>query len=131
MVTKILFTVVVACAVLLFFRYRQQKQQDIVTAREKVINPELDDSRPLVGWVASTIVVVMILVSGAMFYSHWLDANEVIYVKVVDSSSGTFTRYEAYRGDIEDRSFRTMDGRTITLALTERMETALTPPARN
>jgi hypothetical protein len=64
----------------------------------------------------------MLTGSGMFLYQQWRDAYQVVTLRVVDSRSGHAATYQAYRGDIEGRSFRTLDGRTITLAEVERLE---------
>lgn len=74
--------------------------------------------------LATGVVTLMILASAFLLYDHWRDSSEVIYIRVVDASSGRAAEYQAQRGDIEDREFITTDGRRIVLAETERLETS-------
>ena len=69
-------------------------------------------------------VVLMLLASGYLLYQHWRDGSEVIFIRVVDASSGRSAEYQAQRGDIDDREFVTTDGRRVVLAETERLETS-------
>ena len=71
---------------------------------------------------AAAVVLLMILGTGLFLYLQWRDAHEIVVVRVVDSSSGRSVTYEAYQSDVEGRSFRTLDGRVVTLAEVERME---------
>jgi hypothetical protein len=41
------------------------------------------------------------------------------------------TEYRAYRGDIEERAFVTVDNVSVTLAATERLETSTKPLDQN
>ena len=67
------------------------------------------------------------MVAGAAFYLYldWRGASEIVQVRVIDAGTGKSSEYEVYRGEIEDRSFRTIDGRRVILAETERMETSV------
>lgn len=80
-------------------------------------------ARPLFKWFA-VAAVALTLAGVALWLLHaWRAAAEVVTVQVFDASSGAMTEYQAYRSDLEARSFRTVDGRRVTLAETERMET--------
>jgi len=130
MLTKILFTVAVIVAVLAFARFRQQRQSQMASAAPRVI--DAPQRRPVaVGWLASAAVVLMLIASGVLIYTHWQDANVLIQVRVVDAGTGKVATYRAYRGDISDREFTTVDGVHVVLAATERLETTTRPPARN
>lgn len=136
MITKILFTIGVIIAGMAYARYRaQQGMLDRPSQpREKLVNPApVNKPKRMfsVATLAGAAVVVMILASGLMLYQSWVDSNKVVYIKVVEAGSGASAEYQAYRGDIDDRSFTTTDGRLITLATTERMETTLNPRPQN
>ena len=129
---KLLLTAAVIAAVLIYLRYRQQQSRvevEIVPA-PRVVNPP-PARRRTIGWLASTVVVFFILGSGIWLYSYWQEQNQVLYVRVVDAGTGHVTDYRAYRGDIDDREFVTIDGMQVRLAETERLETTTIPPARN
>jgi len=129
MLSKILFTIAVIVGVLAFARFRQRRSAELASNPPRVIHPAV--RRMPIGWLASAAVVLMLLASGVLLYNHWRDANAVIYVRVVDAGSGQSTAYRAYRGDIEDREFVTVDGVRVILAETERLETSTRPPPQN
>jgi len=130
MLTKILFTVAVVVAVLAFARFRQQRQSELAASTPRLVNPPAKRNIP-VRWLASAAVVLMLLATGVLLYTHWQDANLVIQVRVVDAGSGKVATYRARRGDIDDREFVTVDGVHVVLAETERLETTTRPPGRN
>ncbi len=74
----------------------------------------------------AVFVVLTIMITGSVlyFFNQWWDANRIVVVKVIDSTTGRAVEFEAYNGDIDGRSFRTTDGRKITLAAVERLEVA-------
>lgn len=136
MLTKIFFTLSIVAAVMAFLRFRQQQEGDFNPARpSRVINPDDVPEKPSkfrsVGWLATIAVSLMMLSFAGLMYNSWKESNDLIYVRVVDASSGKSQQYSAYRGDIEDRSFKTINGVTVRLADTERMETSTIPPAQN
>jgi len=55
---------------------------------------------------------------------QWLGTREVVSVRVVNANTGTSISYRAYRGDVGEHGFTTVDGRSITLAEIERLEVA-------
>ena len=55
-------------------------------------------------------------------YHQWQDNYQIVQVHVIDTRSGKEVTYEAYKGDIEARSFLTVTGRQVNLAEVERME---------
>lgn len=132
MITKILFTLGLIVVVLAVVRFRQQRG----AAPPRIDRPDAVEAAPFlrrthVGWLATAAVVLMLFASGLFLFLTWRDANEIIRVQVIDAGSGRSATYQAFRGEIEDRSFRTTDGRRIVLAETERMETAAFMPGQN
>lgn len=115
MVTKILFTLAVIAGVILLVRLRQ-RAGTVATA-------EPDETRQGFRWLALFAVLLIVLGSALFLWQAWRDASEVMVLRVVDTRTGKVTVYEAYRSDVEGRSFRTVDGRRILLAETERLET--------
>lgn len=69
------------------------------------------------------MVVVLIVVAAALWLvREWRSAHEILRVRVINSATGSSSEYEAYRSDIENRRFRTVDGRRVDLAEVERLE---------
>ena len=123
MFSKIIFTLAVVFAALMFARMRRRPGLESPAARRAVVEQtsrRADTVRIL------ALAVVALMIAGAAFYlySDWRAASEIVQVRVIDAGSGKVSEYQAYRGEIEDRSFRTRDGRRVVLADTERMETA-------
>jgi hypothetical protein len=127
---KLLLTVAVIAGVLLYLRYRSLQSMPPPPREPRVVNPPPPPRRGP-GKVASALVVVAILGSGLGLYRYWQEQHQVLYVRVVDAGTGHTQVYRAYRGDIDDRAFLTVDGTQVHLAETERLETTTIPPARN
>jgi hypothetical protein len=119
MVGKILFTAAVIAAVILMVRLRGRR-----TSAPVAVGSPAGPPRVLIRWLATGVVAVMVAAAALFVYLDWRAAREIVQVRVVDARSGNVSTYQAYRGEIEERSFRALDGRRITLAETERMETA-------
>lgn len=126
MLTKILFTLAVIAGVFVFFRHRREGGRLPAQPAPVLLN-RVSRRRPLIGWIASAVLVVMVAASALLVLHSWRDTQDIIYIRVIDAGSGNMSSYEAYRGDIEERSFRSIDGRHITLAATERLETSTVP----
>ncbi len=122
MIGKILFTAAVILVVALIWRTRQPRSQH-GRPPPRLINPARQSRAP-VRVLAIGVVSLLLLASGYLLYEHWRDNSEVIYIRVVDATTGRAAEYRAQRGDIEDRAFTTTDGRRIVLADTERLETS-------
>lgn len=131
MLTKILFTAAVIAVVVALMRFRRQREAMVSRAEPRLVNPPKGQSALPIGWLASAAVVLMLITSGVLLYSHWQDSNVVITVKVVDAGSGKSASYRARRGDVGDREFLTVDGVRVVLAETERLETATRSSGQN
>jgi hypothetical protein len=131
MIGKVLFTIGVILVVALIWRTRTPRRA-IGGPPSRVINNLPSERRwPLKG-IALGVVALMLITSAYLLYQHWLDSNEIIFIRVVDARSGHATEYRAQRGDIQDREFITTDGRRVVLAETERLETStISSPAQN
>lgn len=127
MLTKILFTLAVVALVVGVTRFRRQREIEMRQRRLAMPVPAPARSPFPIGWLATGVVLLMLLVGAVWLYDHWRDNNQVIHVRVVDAGTGRAASYRAYRGDIEDREFVTVDGVHVVLAETERLETFSTP----
>jgi len=119
MLTKLLLTIGVIVAVVLIFRTRrpaptqQPTQQTTASAR-----PALSPTR-LTAWILITVIVAITLAATAW---QWFQTEEVMTVRVINSNTGDSVNYQVYRDAVGVRTFKTTDGRTITVAEVERME---------
>lgn len=114
MISKILFTISVIAAVILFVKLRRRQVPQTPQAE--------DETAQGFRWLALVAVGLMVIGSGIFVWQAWRDASEVLVLKVIDTRSGQVTEYRAYRSDVDGRAFRTVDGRRISLAETERLE---------
>jgi len=65
---------------------------------------------------------LMLLATAVMLYFDLEKNYRVVTVRVINSDNGQVVEYRARRGDIDGRTFETLDGRVVTLADVERME---------
>jgi hypothetical protein len=70
---------------------------------------------------AYILVVLMLFGSGFYLFQSWDRQHQVVEVQVVNPYNGEVQRYDVRRGDIDGRTFRTLDGRLIRIAEMERL----------
>ena len=114
MIKKILFTIIVAAAVFLFYKIKRQQPQ------KKPTTEELPEGRLSTQLIAYIVVGFMLLFSAIFFTLNWLDDNSLIEVRVVTGE--TTTQYQIKKNSLKDRTFTTADGRIIELGDNERLE---------
>ena len=117
MLTKILFTALVVLACYLFIRYQRQRRLKVAAAP---IRPQIK-STPMRD-LALGLCLFSVVASSAFVGYRWWDDQRVLDVRVINATSGAVSEYQAYKGDVEGRSFITIDGRQISIADSERME---------
>lgn len=114
MIKKILFTIIVAGVVFLFYKIKRQQPVKQTSAPEP---PEGKLSTQLIAYV---VVGFMLLFSAAFFTLNWLDDNSIIEVRVVTDNNTS--EYQIKKNTLKDRTFTTVDGRIIELGDNERLE---------
>lgn len=67
-----------------------------------------------IGLVAVTSVVMLVW--------QWQDRNQQAIVAIINTETGNTLEYRSKYSLIEERSFQTLDGRTVTAAENERIE---------
>jgi hypothetical protein len=113
---KILLTAAVIAAAVLVLRLRTRR------GVQPAVSPAGRGAGGLMSWLAAGVIAVMLLGAGLMFYLEWRADDEIVDVRVIDAGSGQASSYRVRRGDVDDRSFVTTDGRRVVLAETERLE---------
>jgi len=119
MITKILFTLAVIGSVVWLIRFRQRPRTVVVP------QPAGKGGRMRV--VALVFMVVMGGGALVVGYLRWQESHQVLEVRVIDAGSGRVSSYRVYRGELKDRGFRTVEGREVRLAETERVEVTAAP----
>lgn len=121
MIKQALITLLVAVIVIVVARMKRGRQQarersDAVSADEQ---PWYQSTTAIVGFIFAGIVILSTAGVTWLRYQH---ANEVVQVEVVEPSSGTRAVYQVRRKDLGEREFRTVDGREVSLASSDRVE---------
>ena len=120
MFTKLLLTLGVILIVVMVVRGQTQPPKG---AAAKPSPPPPSKSKPSTTRITAwTLVGVFVTLTLAYSAWQWLGTREVVSVRVVNANTGTGIRYRAYRGDIGEHGFTTIDGRSISLAEIERLE---------
>ena len=70
---------------------------------------------------AYVLVGLMLAGSGLWLFLDWRMQRELVELQVVNPYTGAVQSYQVRRGDIDGRSFRTLDGRRVRIAEMERM----------
>jgi ABC-type Fe3+ transport system permease subunit len=121
MITKLLFTLLIIIAALITIRYRNSRRQHAAQHDDERRAQQAAERRH--AWrVAVALVTLMVLTSAGIYYSHWKAQHRLVTVRVINSLTGGEQSYRLYQGDLDGRSFRTTDGRLISLSDSERME---------
>lgn len=116
MLTKILFTLAVILVVALVFRVKSTPAKSAATAKP---SPSKDGVSATM--VAYALLGLVIAISALVFVLHWQDQHRVIDIQVTNSQGETL-KYQAYKKAIEGRQFTTIDGVSVDLADSDRIE---------
>ncbi len=118
MLTKILFTLAVILVVALVFRVKNTSAKAVKPAAAQTQNSKGGVSAAM---VAYTLLGLVIAISALVFVLHWQDQHQVIDIQVTNSQ-GNALKYQAYKKAIEGRRFTTIDGVSVDLADSDRIE---------
>ncbi len=114
MLAKLLLTAAVLIAAYAVLRLRLQPSTEEATGS------------PLLSWrmvrsgAYAMIAVILLGSAGAGVY-QWQRARDILEVHVVNPATNVVDVYQARRADIKGRGFRTLDGKLIRIAESERM----------
>lgn len=133
MFTKILLTVGVIVAVALYLRARDAAEDDAgansapgsalgSTAGRAADSAAARKPTPANHKLTAIVLLALLGLGGIFFYLRWSEAQRLVTLRVVNSSSGEVIEYRAFANQLDGRTFVTADGRRITLADVERME---------
>ena len=117
MLTKILFTAAVILVVALIFKDKTTKriQKQPAQAKEQVTTIPT----PILAYI---IVGLIVAASGFFYFLHWQEEHQVLSINVINGTSGKTVSYKAMRMMMKGRRFETLDGRSVTLGESDRIE---------
>lgn len=117
MLTNILVTVLVVIAVLTFYRVKNSGR---VTDTARRIEARTPADKRFGRLVAYGFVGLLILISAAWYGLYWQEQHRIITIRVISNSETT--TYKAYNKDLKGNRFESIDGRTVILGDSERIE---------
>jgi len=119
MISKILFTAAVIVVIYLLYRARTSRAP-VPPARSRASPPA---RRSRVGlFAAYGLAGLAVLVSAGWYYLGWREDHRVVTIRVIDAGSGKATVYRAYKKAITGNRFKSLDGKTVILGESERVE---------
>lgn len=121
MLTKILITALVILGCYTFLRFQRNKQ---LTQPQGKAVPAIDHrpARTSVKWLSVALLALSLTAVTGFFIHNWLDNRQLLSVKIINPYNGETMIYQVYKGDLEDRRFKTVDGQTVRVSNSERME---------
>lgn len=117
MLTKILVTVLVVIAVLTFYRVKNSGR---VTDAARRIEARTPADKRFGRMVAYGFAGLLILISAGWYALYWQEQHRIITIRVIGGSE-TAT-YKAYNKDLKGNRFESIDGKTVILGDSERIE---------
>ena len=117
MLTKILFTAAVILVVALI--YKGKIASRIKTAPAKL---EVEEKSVPTAVIAYLIIGLIVAMAGFFYYLNWQEDHQVLSIKVINGTSGRTVTYKAMRKMMNGRRFETLDGRTVKLGESDRIE---------
>jgi hypothetical protein len=117
MFLKLLLTAAVIIGAILVIRARMRRESLPESASTGGQSPFWRLARTGAYVLAGAAVIA----TAVHLVGRWDASREVLEVEVVNANTGTILRYQARRGDIDGRAFRTLEGQVVRLADVERM----------
>ena len=114
MLTKIVVTLAVILIITLIYRTKNNhsKSSNKVDGETKGVSPTT---------VAYTLLGAILFISGILFFFYWQDQNKIIEIKVTNNQ-GVVKTYKARNKSFAGRRFITIDGFSVDLANSDRVE---------
>jgi ABC-type Fe3+ transport system permease subunit len=128
MLGKLLLTI--AVIVTAFFVIRQRNMSETANTRSSAANrrapkgakPAPDSLAGDLRLAAYMFLVLMVGLGATMYYFRWQDDHTVLTVNLHRDNQVAPVSYEVYKFQLQNRSFVTLDGTSVTVASSERME---------
>lgn len=127
MLSKILVTLAVIIGAFLFIRHQQvaDKKEDAQPTGSAAAGAEKAGDDSLAADLrlgAYLFLALMVGLGAALYYFRWQDDHSVLTVNLYRENQVEPITYQVYKYQLHDRSFITIDGTTVTVAGSERME---------
>ena len=127
MLSKFFLTIFVIIVAFLVIKQRHLNgnnvgQKRLASRRETEKNSSKNGFEAELKLGAYVFLTLLVGVGATLYYFDWLDDHTILTVTLHRDNLTQPISYEVYKYQLEDRSFVTTDGRTITVASSERME---------
>lgn len=129
MLAKIILTTIVILLAFLVLRQRSLAEKSETTKRRLPDSGSSQQSAPTDPGLASDLrtgaylfLVLMVGLGAALYYFRWQDDHSIITVTLHRDNQQAPVTYEVYKYQLGERSFTTVDGLSVTVAASERME---------
>ena len=127
MLSKFLLTALVIIIAFLVLRQRHLNgnivgQKKLTIPQETQKNNSKKEFKADLRFGAYIFLTLVVGLGSTLYYFDWLDDHTILTVNLHRDNVSQPVSYEVYKYQLEDRSFITTDGRTITVASSERME---------
>jgi ABC-type Fe3+ transport system permease subunit len=124
MITKILLTLTVIVAVILFLRMKASlRDHDTTSRRSSASQPAIPGEKEKMFRQGAWIFMIVMGISAIVMVIYELGAQyATVNVHVVNTQTGERVSYQAEHKDVKSNQFTTLEGRTVYLADIERME---------
>ena len=127
MVGKFLITMAVIIGAFFVIRQRhangENDSRSIKTEKTKTLKSNKKDELSAdLRAGAYMFLFLMVGIGATLYYFDWQDDHTVLTVNLHRDNNAAVVSYEVYKYQLESRSFITTDGRSITVASSERIE---------
>ena len=128
MLGKILLTLAVTAIMFFVLRQRQIAESEEFQSKDSN-SPARQAKKRAVTTLAKDLrigaylfLILMVGLGGVLYYFQWRDDRLVLTINLYRTNQAKPTTYEVYQYQLNERSFVTTDGVTVTVAGDERME---------
>jgi hypothetical protein len=118
MISKILLTLGIIVALVIFMRVKGQERVPHNHAPTKPVS----EGEKMFRQGAWLFLVFMVISAIVFMYFGWNERHSLVNVHIINTRTGETTTYQAEQQDVKSDRFKTLQGRTVYLADIERME---------
>jgi len=128
MIGKILLTALVILVAFAFLRQRHLAQKSASeTAPGNKLQPQDEINKNKEGMSELRLAAYMFLaltigLAGLLYYYQWQDDRTLLTITLFRDGQSEPVEYQVYKYQLQNRSFVTVDGVSVTVAGSERME---------
>ena len=122
MLTKILITLLIIVGAVIFLRHKKSLNPPAPKVITVIETKPANIIQANIKLIALAVLSLTLLMGTAMLFINWQDDHRLYEIKVVNPQSGNIDIFEAYKKDLQGRSFTTVTGQRIKVSEWERLE---------